>query len=262
MTYPTLMTHVVAGYPSEHITRAVIDTLACHGSSYIEIQMPFSDPLADGPTIMHASTVALKNGMTFTKYISLCRYATQKHTSTNYIAVVYANTLLQHTLKKSVSQLVRAGMYGIIVPDLPIDTPEGRELIQLCTAHALRYIPVIAKNTPLDRLRLYAATQPPFVYTTQYAGVTGTKTNTSLAHVQNIRAECACPVAVGFGITTPHDVARVSRTGDIVVIGSALVRIISASTPPQLQKKLTDFITSCTRSMKNQHTPPRDQKHT
>lgn len=243
-----LMTHVVIGYPSIAISEQIVDTLVRAGSTYIELQMPFSDPLADGSTIMHASTRALAAGITTTRYLAACKRITKKHANIHFISVVYANTLLSYGIAQYIEILRRSRMFGIIVPDLPYDTPEYTDLIAACTQHALHYIPVVAHNTPVERIQSYAATNPPFIYTTQYLGVTGgrpahahTKSSHSTTdNIARIRSITYVPIAIGFGVSTAADAVRIAHSADIVVMGSVFVRYITthASNPNILLRKI------------------------
>jgi tryptophan synthase alpha chain len=217
------MPYMMAGYPDRESSLAVAAAYAESGADLIELGVPFSDPLADGPTIHAAATAALVAGATFATALEVCRSVSDR---VPIVFMVYANMLLAHGGPAELAHLAAAaGAAGAIVPDLPLGESEGvREALG---AAGLALVPLVAPTTPPERRARICASARGFVYLVSTVGTTGERDELppGLAElVAAAKAESEVPVAVGFGIGTPQQAAQVGEVADGVIVGSRLVR--------------------------------------
>jgi tryptophan synthase alpha chain len=218
-----LMPYMMAGFPDRDASLAVAAAYADSGADLIELGVPFSDPLADGPTIHAAATAALAAGATFATTLEVCRSVSAR---LPVVLMVYVNMVLAHGGATEFARLARAaGACGAIVPDLPLGEDEGvREAFM---AEGLAPVPLVAPTTPPERLRRICAAARGFVYVVSTLGTTGERAAVPAALAELVaatRADAVTPVAVGFGIGTAEQAAEVGRIADGVIIGSRLVR--------------------------------------
>ncbi len=217
---------ITAGDPDLETTKDLILELANAGATLIELGVPFSDPMADGPVIQRASERALRHGFGLPEILNLvCEV--RKQTYVPIILFSYFNPLLQFGLEKLVREAEHAEIDGILVTDL---TPEeaGRFSAML-RAHEIDLIFLVAPTSTDDRLKMIAARASGFIYAVSRAGVTGTREDVSAEAeqlVNRVRAVSDLPVAVGFGISKPEHVRDVWRYADAAVVGSAIVKMI------------------------------------
>ncbi len=216
------MPYITAGDPDLATTEQLLVTLAQH-ATVIELGVPFSDPMADGPVIQRASERALKHVFGLQEILDVAARA-RKQIDTPIILFSYYNPLLQFGLKRLAQAANDAGIDGVLVTDL---TPEeSGEFEAELRAHGLDMIFLIAPTSTDERLRLVAEHASGFVYAVSRAGVTGTRESVSLEAeqlVNRMRQFSALPIAVGFGISNAAQVADVHRYADAVVVGSAIV---------------------------------------
>lgn len=222
---------VTAGDPSADFTEKLVVAMAQHGADIIEIGMPFSDPLADGPVIQAASLRALEAGMNTYNYLNLIQnIRKQLNGSMAQIPLVfmgYYNTVYQYGLKAFAEDAVSAGLDGAIIPDLPIE--EADEWIDTAGKAGLCTIFLAAPTTPLNRIGRIAKRSRGFLYYVSVTGITGARQELPAELAQNLalaRKHVNLPVAVGFGISRPEQVAMLSQVADGVIVGSAIVRLI------------------------------------
>lgn len=222
------MTHVVVGYPTLALTDVIIDALVAGGSHYIELQIPFSDPLADGPLIMHASDVALSQGVTIEDVYQKAAQYTRAYPAVKFLFVLYANTLVSCGITAFCKKAKECGIYGLIVPDLPFDTPEGVTLTNASDDERLALVPVIAPSTTDKRMMKICSHHHELIYASSYMGVTGefSKWDHLSTYIIRIRKYSDAQIAVGFGIKNREDVKTVHKSADIAVVGSEVVRFI------------------------------------
>lgn len=220
-----LMTHIVAGYPtiseSEKIAMAMYES----GASFIEIQMPFSDPIADGPTIMDANEIALKNGMTTRKCLDLVKKL-KKKIKIPMLIMTYFNIAFNYGLEKFCKDFSNAGVYGLIIPDIPIDEEKHENYMCFCKKYGLHPIQVISPITQAARLKTISRVASGFVYCVSTYGTTGTrkKLNPKLEkYLKKVKKYIKLPLAVGFGISTKEQAELAGKKADIVVIGSKII---------------------------------------
>ena len=218
-----LMPYMMAGFPDRETSLAVAEAYAESGADLVELGVPFSDPLADGPTIHAAATAALEAGATLETALEVCEAISDR---VPVVLMVYANMVLAHGgAAEFAARALAAGAAGAIVPDLPLEEAEAVRTA-LCDA-GLALVPLVAPTTPAERRARICASAQGFVYAVSTVGTTGEreKLPASLTDlVEATKADAEVPVAVGFGIGTPAQAAQVGRAADGVIIGSRLVR--------------------------------------
>jgi tryptophan synthase alpha chain len=215
-----LMPYMMGGYPSLEESRAVAVACADGGADLIELGVPFSDPLADGPVIHAAATSALAAGVTPLWVLEVCAAVADR---LPVVLMAYANLVLGHA--GFVDKAAAAGAAGFIVPDLPHD--EAAPLRAECDARGLALVPLAAPTSSEERLAEIGADARGFVYTVSLTGTTGERSSLppDLSRtVERVRAAASVPVAVGFGISTPEQARAVGEVADGVIVGSRLVR--------------------------------------
>lgn len=226
------MPYVTAGYPDGPAALAIGAALAGHGADLLEIGVPFSDPLGDGPTIQRASTVALQAGMTVGGALSL---AGELHarTCTPLVLMGYYNPILRYTLDRFCARAASAGVGAVIVPDLPVE--ESDELRACCQVHGIHVIYLLAPTSTEARIQAVAARASGFIYCMAVTGVTGARSELAGdlgAFLTRVRARTALPLVVGFGIARPDHVQALRGLADGAVVASALIDLIDR-TPPE-----------------------------
>jgi tryptophan synthase alpha chain len=217
-----LMPYLMGGHPSLGESAACIAAAADAGADLLELGIPFSDPLADGPVIHAAGTQALAAGVKPDDVLRLCEDAAER---LPVLLMVYANLVLSHGGEQFVRRAASAGAAGLIVPDLPHDESQG--VREACDAAGLALIPLVAPTTPQERLRAIGADARGFVYAVSLIGTTGERGELppGLAElVGRVRAATTVPVAVGFGISTEEQARAVGELADGVIVGSRVVR--------------------------------------
>jgi len=227
-----LMPYMMAGYPDRETGLAVAAAYADSGADLIELGVPFSDPLADGPAIHAAATTALEAGATLATALEVCRSVSER---VPVVFMVYANMVLAHGGAREFAGLAKAaGAAGAIVPDLPLD--EAGEVREAFAAEGLALVPLLAPTTPAERRKRICEAAHGFVYVVSTVGTTGERDEIPAALtelVEATKADASTPVAVGFGIGTPQQAAQVGQIADGVIIGSRLVRAAGEGGSPQ-----------------------------
>jgi len=235
---------ITAGDPDPATTAEILIELSRAGASVIELGVPFSDPMADGPVIQRASERALKHGLGVEKIFELVSGA-RKEIQTPIILFSYFNPLLQFGLKRLAEEAKAAGVDGVLVTDLSPE--ESSEFESELRANDLDMIFLIAPTSTEERLKLVAQHARGFVYAVSRAGVTGVRTSVSAGAeklVNRMRKFSSLPIAVGFGISNAEQVKDVHRYADAVVIGSAIVSEIERlqGTTPDLAQRIGKFV--------------------
>lgn len=233
---------ITAGDPDLATTHDLIIELARAGATLIELGIPFTDPMADGPVIQRASERALRHGFGVAEVLRMVSQARQK-TKVPIILFSYFNPLLQFGVEKLAIESQRAGVDGILVTDLVPE--EASEFAATMRAHDLDLIFLVAPTSTDERLRLVAECASGFIYAVARAGVTGAREEVSAEAqklVRRTRKFSDLPIAVGFGISNPEHVADVWRYADAAVVGSAIVsEIEKAESPAQAVRRVADF---------------------
>lgn len=241
-----LMTHVVIGYPTLTDTVSLVKAMAAKGVDIVELQIPFSDPLADGPTIMKACESALKAGIKV-KDAFVIMQELSKAVAIPLLFMAYYNTVFHYGVEKFCRDAKKAGAAGLIVPDMPLEEEANEGFYKACKKHGLYAIHVISPASTKDRLQKNAKVADGFIYCTARQGITGAKKslNSDLAsYLKTVRTYFKIPLAVGFGISTPEHVQALRGNADIAIVGSAIIDIINKSKKDSMLKNVRDFIKS------------------
>jgi tryptophan synthase alpha chain len=220
-----LMPYLMGGFPDHETATAVATAYADAGADLIELGIPFSDPLADGPTIHSADTAALAAGATLDSVLETCAAVAER---LPVALMVYANMVLATGPAEFAEKARAAGAAGVIVPDLPLE--ERGPIAEAIEERGLALIPLLAPTTPPERRAAICAAARGFVYLVSTVGVTGERTELPVELSELIAAakgEGEVPIAVGFGISTPEQAATVGRQADGVIIGTRLVREVA-----------------------------------
>ncbi len=227
---------LTAGYPDLDSTVDLIAGMAENGTDMIELGMPFSDPLADGPTIQHSSTVAIEKGVTMERIFKMVRQA-REHTDIPIILMGYINPVLRFGLEKFCSRASEAGVDGLIIPDIPVEESE------LLTKHTEKYnLPVIylvAPNTSDRRMGMIDEKSRGFVYCVSVTGVTGAREGEEVARsvsrfIERVKKNISRnPTMIGFGIKSHEDARSVAKEADGFIVGSALIETIRNHYPDE-----------------------------
>lgn len=221
-----LITYITAGHPSPDATVSLMQGLEQAGADVIEVGVPFSDPMADGPVIQASSQRGLDHGMTFERTLQLISRA---RVSVPVVLFSYLNPVLAAGAD-SLTHAARSGAHGILITDLPVGADPERE--RWFGEGPLAFVRLVAPTTPIDRMREIAAHGSGFVYLISRLGVTGTRDNVAADLpdvVGRLRSATSMPICVGFGISTPAQARAVGRLADGIVVGSAIVRAAEQS---------------------------------
>jgi tryptophan synthase alpha chain len=215
------------GYPTQADSLAVVRAAAKAGADIIELGVPFSDPLADGPTIQHSTQVALEQGTTVQRCLAMTSELRAGGITLPLLLMGYINPILAYGLKRFTADALKAGADGIIVPDLPPE--EAGDLEEACRECGLALVYLLSPASPPARAELVAARTTGFLYLVSLTGVTGARDSLPSdlpEFVARTRGYAHTPVAVGFGISTPAQAAEVGKLADGVIIGSALINAV------------------------------------
>lgn len=240
-----LIPFITAGDPSLALTEKLIHTLVESGADIIELGFPFSDPMADGPTIQASSERALDAGTTLPAILEMLGRVRQ-HTNVPVVLMGYYNPVLHYGPQRFARDAAAAGVDGVLLVDLPPE--EAGEISGFLQEAGLRLITLLAPTTPPERMARLAAAGQGYLYYVSMTGVTGTQQvapDDIRGAVAALKGMTDVPVGVGFGITTAEEAAAVGRFADGVVVGSALVRIIEKyGADPELLPQVRRFIAS------------------
>lgn len=238
-----LVAYITAGFPNIKATEKLVEILALNGVDFIELGFPFSDPVADGPTIQKASAQALKNGMTWHRFFNLVKRL-RKKTAIPLILMSYFNPIFQFGIENFAKKASQSGLDAVIVPDLPPE--ESTQLHKLLRRKNICQVFLISPVTQRDRIKTICRNSDGFIYYVSLTGVTGERKNlpNDLGnHVRTLKKICHLPVFVGFGISTPQQAAEVLKFSDGIIIGSAIINIIIKSYPKtDYYKKVASYI--------------------
>jgi tryptophan synthase alpha chain len=239
---PALMPYFPLGYPDLETSLRVVEAIARSGADLIELGLPFSDPIADGPVIQHATQTALRNGMTVARGLEMAAELRRRGVRTPFLLMSYVNPLIAYPtplrsgdyrgLSRVVADAAVAGMDGFIVPDLPIE--ESDELDALCAENDLALIYFLAPTSTAERIERVARRARGFIYAVSVTGITGARDQLPAGvtdFIRRIKMATDCPLAVGFGISTPEQAKQIGRVADGVIVGSALVKAAGQGDP-------------------------------
>jgi tryptophan synthase alpha chain len=224
-----LMPYFTLGYPDRATSLAVIEAIAPY-CDMLELGVPFSDPIADGPTVQHSTQKSLENGTTTADCLQMVDELRKQGVTNPFLLMGYYNPILAYGIANYVRDAAAAGADGFIVPDL---TPEeGGELDEAANEAGLTLIHFLAPTSNPQRIEAVAKRAQGFIYLVSLTGVTGARRQVqgSLGDfVQRVRGLATVPLAVGFGISTPEQAANVGRIADGVIVGSALINAVDDS---------------------------------
>ncbi|NCO58410.1 MAG: tryptophan synthase subunit alpha [Deltaproteobacteria bacterium] len=238
-----LMPFVTAGDPTPALGLEVVRAVVRGGADLIELGFPYSDPLADGPTIQRSSQRALGAGMRLDRLFEIAA-TVRGESDIPIVLMTYFNPVYHHGVERYLARAKAAGVDGLILPDLPPD--EGAELFAACREIGIDPIPLLAPTSTEDRIKLAVAAGRGFLYYVSLTGVTGTRAQLAAdlrERLGHLRRFTDLPVAVGFGVATSAHVAEVCALADGAIVGSALVQVIEANgAAPDLVAKVTAFV--------------------
>ena len=233
---------ITCGDPDLETTKKCVLEMIKAGADLVELGIPFSDPTAEGPVIQGANEIALKGGMTTDKAFDLVREL-RKETDTPFVFMTYANVVYSYGAEKFMSDCEEAGIDGIILPDVPYE--EKEEFLPSCKKHGIDLISMIAP-TSSDRIAMIAKEAEGFIYVVSSLGVTGTRSEITTdldSIIKVIRENTNVPCAIGFGISTPEQAAKMAKISDGAIVGSAIIRILEQS-GSDAPAKLAEYVKS------------------
>ncbi len=240
---PGLVVYLTAGDPTPDATRAIAIQAIDAGADVIELGVPFSDPLADGPVIQRAMERAVAHGVSLRDVIKLAAEIRAARPAAGLVIFSYLNPILHYGLHEFADAAAAAGADGVLATDLIVE--EAGEYLAEMARVGLDPIFLAAPTSPDERLEAIATHSKGFVYAISRVGITGTQqslTADASSLVERIRRWTGLPVAVGFGISNSEHVAQVGRFADAAVVGSAIVELIEGSTPEQAPAAVARFI--------------------
>ena len=232
---------VTAGYPTKESTLGIIEAAVDSGVRIIELGMPFSDPIADGPVIQKSSLTAIANGVDLPWILKITKEATAKF-DIQIILMGYINPIMRYGENRFIEAAAAAGVKGLIIPDLPPE--EGEHLYTAAISNGISPIYLVAPNTAPSRVADLGKMAPAFLYAVATLGVTGSGSDRDeeiITYLEGIRSATDTPFVVGFGIKSTTDVARLMNHTDGLVIGSALIHALEGST--DVGKTTREFLT-------------------
>ena len=218
------ITYITAGLPDYDKTKAIIKAQEAAGTDIIELGIPFSDPTAEGPVIQGANLRALTGGVTTDKIFDMVKEIRQ-NTQIPLVFMTYANVVFSYGTERFLEKAKNVGMDGLILPDVPFEEKEEFDIV--CKKYGIDLISLIAP-TSHDRIRMIAKEASGFVYCVSSLGVTGTRSSITTdigAMVKLVKEENDIPCAVGFGISTPEQAAKMCQSADGAIVGSAIVKL-------------------------------------
>lgn len=224
-----VMCHVVAGYPDPESCSRLMLGMQDNGAAAIEVQIPFSDPIADGETIMDANDAALAGGMTTADSFDLIEKARRGGLKIDLYIMSYLQKVRHFGIAEFCARAAKCQAKGLIIPDLPYDSVEFAGFHKLAGQHRLELVPVLSPGMPENRLRALLALKPSVVYVTSSQGITGNKYAPAVQLqklVTDIKKLSKAKIMIGFGISTHEDIDNALSLGDVAVIGSAVIKTI------------------------------------
>ncbi len=230
---PAFMPYFTLGYPDYECSLQIVQACAAAGADLMELGIPFSDPLADGPTIQHSTQVALANGMTVARCLTAVAELRARGVAIPLMLMAYYNPILAHGEARIAREAAAAGANGFIIPDLPPE--EASTLEEHCQRGGLALAYLLAPTSTEARIKLVAQKASGFVYLVSLTGVTGARSELPSAlsdFVARARRHVSHPLAVGFGISTLEQAQQVGGLADGVIVGSKLISVAGEANDP------------------------------
>lgn len=240
-----MMPFVTAGWPALDDTESLLKALIEGGADIIEVGIPFSDPIADGPTVQRASQKALENGVTPNHAFESVRSLREQGVDTPLVFMGYYNPVYAFGLEAYVAKCAEVGVDGLIVPDLPPE--ESDPLLEACVKHNVHLIYLLAPTSTPERVEAVLQRANGFIYLVAATGITGARTEfqAGLAdYVARVRRHADLPLAIGFGISNRAHVLEAEKLADGVISGSALLDRLERATPDDLLAEAREFVRS------------------
>ncbi len=225
---PAIMTHVVAGYPNKQTTIELVKMMENYGVDFVEIQIPFSDPMADGPTIMKANQAVLDNGFNLLDVFEMTKEITSS-VNIPILFMTYINVPFVYGLEKFCKKASEIGVSGLIVPDIPYDE-KGENFLEIVKKYNLKAVQVVSPSVKEERLKHIGKMADGLIYTTLKVGLTGAQKEIDQSgtnFIDVIKKYTDIPVAAGFGISSKNHVDIVASKADIAVIGSHVINLLN-----------------------------------
>jgi len=238
-----LVAYATCGFPSPQTTPSIVQALVEGGADVIELGIPFSDPVADGATIQKASFRALEGGTTVALCLDIVGQVRARNDNTPLVLMSYANPLLAFGVDAFVDAAAAAGVDGLIIVDLPPE--EGVDLRGRCRAKGIDNILLVAPGSDDERIGRIAAEASGFIYCVSVAGVTGVRAELPAGlpdFLARVRRQTSLPLAVGFGVSRPEHLRSLHGLADAAVVGSAIVDVIDAAPPGEIEARLKDCV--------------------
>ena len=239
-----LITYVMVGYPTYKDTISAVRGLIDGGADIIELGFPFSDPLADGPVIQHASTISLERGTKMSQFLDLVRQI-RKESQIPLVLMTYTNILYHKGYDKFFKLAKEAGLDGIITPDMTVE--ESKEYLRAAKKSQLDTIFLVSPNTSKPRLAEIVKQTTGFLYLVSVFGTTGVQNKIQKYTIDALKetkkiASGKVPIGIGFGISTPEDIKSYVKYGaDAAIVGSALIKLIEKTPSNKIQKSVAGF---------------------
>lgn len=246
--------YITVGHPDRETVGAVVPALIKAGADIVELGVPFSDPLADGPVIQRSTQAALTNGVTLDTCLEAVRSLRKAGVTAPIVFLGYTNPIVQKGEEVFAALCAQAGVDGVIVADLPPEEAGG--LRAACDRHGIAVIAMLAPTSTEKRIAQVADLATGFVYCVGLTGVTGARDALSTdlgGYLARVRAKVSIPIAVGFGISRPEHVASVGSMADGVIVGSALVQRLDTLPPAERASGAADFVRWLTGSAENEY---------
>lgn len=247
-----LIPFITAGDPDLATTVKALRVLDAAGADTIELGVPYSDPLADGPTIQAAATRALQRGTKLEQVLEIVA-ATKSDLRSPIILFNYYNPILHRGIEPFFQQISQAGVAGLVIPDLPLE--EAEDVLQVATQYGVEVTLLVAPTSSAERIKAIAQRSQGFIYLVSVTGVTGIRTGLEARVpdlLQRIRQMSDKPIGIGFGISQPEHAAQVKQWGaDAVIVGSAVVKRLAEGTPEQGLTAIAEFCRSLKAAITN-----------
>lgn len=240
-----LMTHLVLGYPSLEVNRRVIRQMAESGVDYIELQIPFSEPMADGPVILKANQDALRSGIKVADCLQFAADIIREFPRVNFLFMTYYNIVFRYGEESFIQRASEIGIKGFIIPDLPPE--EGGSYLQLSKNQGMSPIMFFSPTSTDERMRQVAALGDGFIYCVARKGVTGKQTEMDdglAGYLARCREATNLPLAVGFGISTRQDIVMLQGKADMAIIGTATIRLVDEQGPDAVGPFIASLVAS------------------
>jgi len=248
--HTAFMPYYTLGYPDQVKSLDIIEACANNGADLMELGIPFSDPLADGPTIQHSTQTALQNGITVEKCLESVAALRSRGLGIPFMLMGYYNPILAYGLERFTRDAHQSGADGFIIPDLPPE--EAGPMMGLCEELDLAMTFLLAPNSPQERIQEVVQVNTGFIYLVSVTGITGARDSLPEdleQFIGRVRGYSRQPIAVGFGISNPDQAKMVGKLADGVIVGSALIKATNEADNPV--KAAGDFVHAMVQAMRS-----------